>query len=188
MGQTKLVLERVSRLLAELRRLSKLAKDTESQMGKFKTCSNICHRKVVLCLATDMSASVLENTLSQNGPAKRRPGGCRNIVGNCGCCHAEPRCLEKLRSVPRQNVLLLCEYSPCTRCAGLIADDLYVQGVFYNRLTDHDAYGTTLLEDSGILVGKLASLSMLHRILVNEQNMSDFFEALYDKIANWPAD
>jgi len=60
--------------------------------------------------------------------------------------------------------------------------------VFYNRLTDHDAYGTTLLEDSGILVGKLASLSMLHRILVNEQNMSDFFEALYDKIANWPAD
>ena len=106
-----------------------------------------CRRKAVGCsLVTIFDGTSLQFLRAHNGPANEKHE-CTNEVGNCGCCHAEPRVVIKgLRKLEFfSNCILVCTYSPCTTCANIIIASGLVSLVVYDILTEHDKRGAKLL-------------------------------------------
>jgi deoxycytidylate deaminase len=99
-------------------------------------------------------------TRNHNGPSAQGHQ-CTNIVGNCGCSHAEPRAI--LNAIKRgygwpDKLILLCTYSPCTNCANVINDSKIITAVVYKILTEHDVRGAELLVKAGLDVITVSDL------------------------------
>jgi deoxycytidylate deaminase len=119
-----------------------------SELKEFAAKNQSCLRKAVGCsLATIIEKTGLNFLRAHNGPAHRNHR-CTNEVGNCGCCHAEPRAVIKAlkNRYFKEDCILVCTYSPCTNCANIILASEIITGVVYDILTEHDKRGAELLE------------------------------------------
>jgi deoxycytidylate deaminase len=146
-----------------------------------------CLRKAVGCTAITVSniydASKMNNPgltplvieMAHNGPS-REDQVCSNVVGNCGCSHAEPRvvqaALEEGITSDTMPLILLCTYSPCTNCANIIIDSGLFVGCIYQILTVHDTRGEKFLREA------------MHVMTVDELNTLTEKEAS-DRIKQW---
>lgn len=85
-----------------------------------------------------------------NGPLLHSE--CSNETGNCGCMHAEERlCLfvAELGVIPHDNLVIVTNWSPCTRCANLCLTYGFRRFAFH-FLTPHDTRGRDrILENHG---------------------------------------
>jgi deoxycytidylate deaminase len=95
---------------------------------------------------------------SFNGPT-RVNFQCTNIVGACGCIHAEPRAISIALKHGYKGGLILCNtYSPCVTCANLIIESGLFIGVVREIFTEypktglahHDERGEEFIRTSGI--------------------------------------
>lgn len=114
-----------------------------------------CKRKAVGCsiIEANNKEEILERIIiTHNGPSGINK--CSNIVGNCGCSHAEPRAILKylkfLGKKHKDNIwsIMICTYSPCTNCANIIIDSNIITAVVYKILTKHDTRGKKILKQS----------------------------------------
>lgn len=106
-----------------------------------------CKRKSVGCsLVTVIEKTSLQFLRTRNGPASDEYE-CSNEVGNCGCCHAEPKAIIKGLQKKEYyfDCIMLCTYSPCTNCANIIIESGIVSIIIYDILTEHDIRGEKLL-------------------------------------------
>ncbi len=121
---------------------------TMDSAQKYAASRVTCKRKAVGCAAVRIVGGFLDKTrYTYNGPSISR-SVCTNIVGNCGCSHAEPRMVMKLLHdgyAGGKKFVLLCEYSPCTNCANIILDSNLFHGIIYHKLTEHDVRGRDYL-------------------------------------------
>lgn len=115
-----------------------------------------CKRKAVGCsiIEANNKEETLERVIiTHNGPSGLN-NKCSNVVGNCGCSHAEPRAILKylklLGKKYKDNVwsIMICTYSPCTNCANIIVDSNIITAVVYKILTEHDIRGAEILKRS----------------------------------------
>lgn len=102
-----------------------------------------------------------------NGPL---PGHeCSNVVGNCGCVHAEQRAVISLMLARSHNpcpgllepktTVLVCQYSPCTSCANLIVACEEITDVVYAIPTEHDLRGIDILRANIKSAQQIAEMS-----------------------------
>lgn len=99
-----------------------------------------CKRKGVGCAILEIiDGKVADTTFAINGHSGDGTGNiCQNIVGACGCAHAEPRaimeCLKAL-NIKDNNIykrrILLSTYSACVNCANIIIDSGIIDAVAY---------------------------------------------------------
>ena len=122
-----------------------------------------CKRKAVGCQMYHLFEGkvITKSVVHVNGSVT---GECTNEVGNCGCCHAEPRAiLEAVQKTYYKFNSLLCLYSPCTTCANLIVMSKVVRLVMYDIPTEHDMRGLHILEAGGVEVITKHELVSLYR-------------------------
>lgn len=94
-----------------------------------------CLRKGVGCSIHDVSGIRKILSAGYNGPS-RDGVMCTNVIGGCGCAHAEPRAvMEAMRMMYMGKYIMVCTYSPCQTCANYIIDSGIVHGVVYDILT-----------------------------------------------------
>jgi len=100
-------------------------------------------------LVNDNGSPIIRSIFGFNGPSVVG-NQCTNVVGNCGCSHAEPRAiLQALQDdVFRHEThcLMICTYSPCTTCANIILDSGLVSHLVFDILTEHDKRGYEFLK------------------------------------------
>lgn len=110
-----------------------------------------CKRKGVGCSVIEYRDNKIERIISTfNGPA-HHAFVCTNEVGNCGCCHAEPKAiigtLKAMRLDCRKVIrVMVCTYSPCTNCANIIIESRVIDAIVYDILTEHDKRGAEMLK------------------------------------------
>lgn len=102
----------------------------------------------------------------KNGPSSKGHE-CSNVVGNCGCSHAEPRAILnylRKRGEPKlkPGLILLSTYSPCTNCANIINDSGIIRAVIYDIRTEHDTRGIDLLFTHDIIVSQVSYLENVY--------------------------
>ena len=109
---------------------------------------SVCKRASVGCTIVDSRMlSVL--AIGYNGPPARIENDrCRDVVGGCGCIHAESNALIKLRHVTAKMVLLTTTF-PCEHCAGLIINSSCIFGIVYG-VDYRDSTSRSLLDQAGI--------------------------------------
>lgn len=138
-------LKQLQQCISELDLIEQQAKEQQTCLRKAVGCS-ICAIK-----APDVvdDVGIRRLAFQHNGPA-RSGNPCTNIVGNCGCSHAEPRVIMSVLKMPRlpirEKLVLFCTYSPCTYCANVIIDSGLVSGLVYDILTEHDTRGLAFLK------------------------------------------
>lgn len=105
--------------------------------------NQVCKRKAVGCaiLEIDLEKELIIHTTAINGPSGSR-NKCSNIVGACGCSHAEPRAIMKFlkhskRNDQRGKTILLSTFSSCVNCSNIIIDSGIIDIVAYEILADH---------------------------------------------------
>ncbi len=103
--------------------------------------------------------------LARNGPPKA--GACTNEKGNCGCIHAEPKAVMfALNTLNRNHMMVMCStYSPCLRCAAIIAFSGIITHYVWYYETKHDQ-GWTHLAEHNIHCYDLQSMG--HKLRVPE--------------------
>jgi deoxycytidylate deaminase len=119
-------------------------KDIKLQAEK----NQVCKRKAVGCaiIEIDTTLEIINKTFAINGPSGNK-NECQNIVGACGCSHAEPRAIMNyllFRSRHRLNkkenkikTILLTTYSSCVNCANIIIDSGVIDAVAYEILAPY---------------------------------------------------
>lgn len=70
---------------------------------------------------------------------------CSNVVGSCGCVHAEPKLILSWAQYYSDKCVILCTHSPCTNCANLIVLSGFVYAVIYRTFTEHDPRGVDII-------------------------------------------
>lgn len=119
-----------------------------------------CLRKTVHCSIVCPVEGYCSIYRSMNGPVGEHK--CKNIVGGCGCLHAEPRAILNFMQSHEWKMgwsgIMVCDYSPCTNCASLIIESGCILTVLYETLTDHDPDGVSLLNSAGIACVNLDSV------------------------------
>jgi deoxycytidylate deaminase len=134
------------------RRLAGLLLGEVTRIRKWAETATLgCKRKNVGCTIFSVNdyGQVIQVCFTHNGPSKKAE--CSNVVGGCGCSHAEPRAmLECYRKgyLPRTfsaKLVMVCLYSPCTNCANIINDAGIIDAVVYDILTQHDTRGRDIL-------------------------------------------
>lgn len=119
-----------------------------------------CRRKSVACFIAIRDPQTWkwdEFVRARNGPSALGDA-CINVVGNCGCAHAEPRAILAAVNLLNRadDMALVCEYSPCTSCANIIVDSIHepvelpIRDVYYRILTEHDKRGVEILKAAGL--------------------------------------
>jgi len=113
--------------------------------------NQICKRKGVgaAILEIDLNTGIISTFTAINGPSGPN-NKCQNIVGACGCAHAEPRVIMKylkhltiraeahnLMLKKRIKTILLSTYSACVNCANIIIDSDIIDAVAYEILAEH---------------------------------------------------
>lgn len=108
-----------------------------------------CLRKDVFCGFHSIISPEIILAGGRNGPSV---GTCTNVVGNCGCCHAETRAVVDLMVLmSRQEtkmampmMFVTCSYAPCTNCANLLLEVgkiVNICGIACLYHTEHDRRG-----------------------------------------------
>ena len=111
-----------------------------------------CLRKGVAAAFYEVTEDVvIVHDRACNGPFHRIT--CKNIVGGCGCCHAEVRSI--LLSITRKHLTnewtFGTTFSPCLACAtAILAVWPRILRVVYLHPTEHDLRGVELLKEAGI--------------------------------------
>lgn len=105
--------------------------------------NQVCRRKAVGCaiLEIDLEYELIIHTTAINGPSGLN-NECSNIVGACGCAHAEPRAIMKYlkqskRNGQRGKTILLSTFSACINCANIIVDSGVIDVVAFEILAEH---------------------------------------------------
>lgn len=113
-----------------------------------------CRRASVGALvATPSLTEVL--AIGYNGPPVGQGNDeCRDVVGGCGCVHAEANAIVKL-STRERDLLMLTTTSPCEACAGLIANCGRIAVVLWNE-PYRDQAGQRVLTRASILARELS--------------------------------
>lgn len=77
---------------------------------------------------------------------------CSGTPGDCGCPHAELRCLLHHETKDARDAVLLVTLSPCAACAWAIVHDdpRRIHSVFFLTEYDKDPRGTRILQRFGI--------------------------------------
>ena len=109
-----------------------------------------CKRKFVRCTLLSPNTNGITRVFSRvNGPIKDF-FQCSNELASCGCCHAEVKVIQDLLSTVHDTYffqyILLCSYSPCTSCANFIILSNRIDGVIYDKITEHDTRGEERLK------------------------------------------
>jgi len=108
-----------------------------------------CLRKAVGCsITTCIGKRDMTQTIVAYNGSSRKGLPCTNVVGGCGCSHAEPRAVMQALRKSMKHGLMVCTYSPCTNCANIILDSKIIDVVVYDILTEHDIRGATFLEEA----------------------------------------
>lgn len=100
--------------------------------------NQICKRKGVgaAVLEIDLDTGIISTYTAINGPSGSA-NICQNIVGACGCAHAEPRVIMKYLKdasnlyAGKAKRILLSTYSACVNCANIIVDSGIIDAVAY---------------------------------------------------------
>lgn len=105
--------------------------------------NQVCKRKAVGCaiLEVNLKEELITHIMAINGPSGPN-NECSNIVGACGCSHAEPRAIMKYLKRCKKNghcrkTILLSTYSACVNCANIIVDSGVIDVVAYEILAEH---------------------------------------------------
>lgn len=103
-----------------------------------------CKRKFVRSTLLSPNTNGITRVFSRvNGPV-RDNFECSGELANCGCCHSEIKVVQDLLDTAHQSYfqyILLCSYSPCTRCANAIIYSDKISAVIYDIMTEHDTRG-----------------------------------------------
>lgn len=85
-----------------------------NNLAKLSTCKRAQVAAIVFpCDCTDISA------IGYNGPVcGQSNNSCSDIVGKCGCAHAEGNAIAKLTD--RRPSIMYCTTTPCIHCANMI--------------------------------------------------------------------
>ena len=80
-----------------------------------------CNRAAVGCVLTTVDFQII--SYGYNGPAANMPNECLRpqVVGNCGCVHAEQNAIAKISSNAGPKVAFIT-MPPCERCASLLVN------------------------------------------------------------------
>lgn len=89
-----------------------------------------CRRLKVGCIICDKNFTRVYSIGYNGQPSKTPHGMCTEVAGSCGCVHAEANAISKLRT-EKSGLVLITTHSPCSHCAGLIANCEEVQTVMY---------------------------------------------------------
>jgi deoxycytidylate deaminase len=148
------------------------------EIFQFAERNQQCLRKAVGCAAVTFDANLdcipHHIAMTHNGPS-REGNKCLNIVGGCGCSHAEPRLVQsvlQLSGIVKMPLILMCSYSPCTNCANIIIDSKLFRGCIYDVLTLHDIRGAEFLES-------------VMPVLTRQEIKEAIETENYDKIKKW---
>ena len=128
--------------------------------------NQICKRKGVgaAILEIDLNEDTILTLTAINGPSGSN-NECSNIIGACGCSHAEPRVImdylkhltlraEAVNLMPKKKVktILLSTYSACVNCANIIIDSGIIDAVAYEILAsywnEHPRNANKIIESS----------------------------------------
>lgn len=103
----------------------------------------VCKRKGTGCaiLEIDSVKQLILHFAATNGPSGPH-NKCSNIVGACGCSHAEPRAImkylkQRTKNGSNKKVILLTTYSACVNCSNIIIDSNVIDVVAYEILAEH---------------------------------------------------
>lgn len=122
----------------------------------------VCKRKAVgaAILEINLAAELITHFSAINGPSGEK-NVCSNVVGACGCSHAEPRVIMdylKRRKNKYLNyhvkTILLSTYSPCVSCANLAIDskiiDAFAYEIWAPYWNKHPYFADRILDNSPI--------------------------------------
>lgn len=120
---------------------------------RFSSGSLGCKRKGTGCAAFQLygNAFVKWPHFKFNGPSIEGHE-CSNVVGGCGCSHAEPRLTLDLYRAHKSGMVMVSMYSPCSNCANIMIDSGCYVGCVYDILTEHDTRGVHLLRLAGMSI------------------------------------
>jgi len=152
-----------------------------------------CRRKgvgVSICsmIQPVINDGVVREVFQTNGPS-RPDHECTNVIGGCGCSHAEPRAIMALLKNPQRLSnckVLFCTYSPCTNCANIIIDSGVINGVVWDLLTRHDVRGAAFLKASmPCLTHEEIQLSIKKPSGTAQPQRSDIVEKVVSTVNRW---
>ncbi len=102
----------------------------------------VCKRKATSSMILDINLQdeMITHYMAINGPSGKG-NECRNVVGACGCSHAEPRAIMKYlkrnrKSRTKGKTILLSTYSPCVNCANITIDSGVIDVFAYEIRSD----------------------------------------------------
>lgn len=105
--------------------------------------NQVCKRKAVgaAILEVNFKDQEIRHFTAINGPSSEF-NKCKNIVGACGCSHAEPRVIMEFLKKSKRNghrgkTILLSTYSPCVNCANIAIDSGIIDVFAYEILAEH---------------------------------------------------
>lgn len=115
-----------------------------------------CRRRQVGCVVVTPELTEVV-AIGYNGPPAGIPNdSCRDVVGQCGCVHAEASALCKLRTTER-DLVLVGTVCPCEACAGLVLNSRRIGAVVYAHAYRDDR-GLELLRMAGLVVVPLTDV------------------------------
>ena len=131
-----------------MKKLRKKILDTFVKIKKEADDNQICKRKGVgaAIVEIDIDERKVRTFTAINGPSGAE-NECSDVIGACGCSHAEPRVILKFlketahepQYLPPKNIkrILLSTYSPCVPCANLAIDSEIIDMFIYEIWTPH---------------------------------------------------
>lgn len=132
--------------------------------------STKCLRKAVGCsLMSAYKGSFTTLHVAFNGPS-RKEYKCSNIVGACGCSHAEPRAIMECLKHYSSGLIMACSFSPCVNCANIIIDSGLIIGLVYNQYAPHHPEGLKMLVESSIPVVSMDILASDRQEVLEQVN------------------
>lgn len=96
-----------------------------------------------------VAIGVKEETIEVAENGNYTEEGCKNIVGGCGCIHAEANLLKKMSNPD----MVIVSHSPCLNCSKLLVEAGVKKVVYYLEYRIKD--GIEYLKANGVEVSQL---------------------------------
>lgn len=126
-------------------------------LADLATCKRV--KRAAIVFAPDFSEII---AIGYNGPAIGQPNdACRDVVGACGCVHAETNAAIKTRTA---GGVMLCSTSPCEMCASVIVNTRRIAGLIYNDRYRESERGLNVLLNGHVPAIELASLDSTEQL------------------------
>ena len=130
---------------------------TEGAKCLLRHCHNLyegktkCKKKYVRCTLLSIHTGGVTRIFSQVSGPSHKLFKCTNQQKNCDCMHAEMKIInDAVATLEKPSVMqhiLLCSYSPCTRCANAIIYSELINAVIYAKVYEYDTGGLSMLEE-----------------------------------------